>query len=288
MTKNFENNEIISRLDQLLALIKRAVPPEFAPFQPDKANAFLYKAETKYLQPITDIQPIDLDLLQNIEQAKITLLENTTRFAKGFAANNALLWGARGMGKSSLVKAVCAKVNESHPLKLIEIQRQDIANLIELLDKLRHEKYQFILFCDDLSFEQNDSTYKALKATLEGGILGRATNCLFYATSNRRHLMPRDIIENEQANAINPDEAVQEKISLSDRFGLWLGFHKCNQDEYLAMVKAYFHYYDLGTTNELPDVFAQAIEWAAIRGNRSGRIAFQFITDLAGKRQKKI
>ena len=281
-----ENNDISKKLDKLNELIERAIPPEPKPFDPKEAEAFLWCPEQKYLKPVREVQRVDIGLLHGIDQAKEILLENTRKFAEGYGANNALLWGTRGMGKSSLVKAVHSQVADK--VKLVEIQREDIGTLIELCDRLVGLKNRFILFCDDLSFEQNDSGYKALKATLEGGIQGRAENCLFYATSNRRHLMPRDMIENEQATAINPNEATEEKVSLSDRFGLWIGFHKCSQDEYLNMVEAYFQYYKLGKADEMKEIRAQAIEWAATRGNRSGRIAFQFINDLAGKRNKKL
>ena len=215
------------------------------------------------------------------------LLENTERFARGLPANNALLWGARGMGKSSLVKAAHAEVNrglakeKSAPLKLLEIHREDIDSLPALLSVLREDKHRFILFCDDLSFDHDDTTYKSLKAVLEGGIEGRPRNVIFYATSNRRHLMPRDMMENERSTAINPSEAVEEKVSLSDRFGLWIGFHRCSQDEYLAMVEAYARHYKLKTDKD--ELRAAALEWATTRGSRSGRVAWQFIQDLAGR-----
>jgi predicted AAA+ superfamily ATPase len=212
------------------------------------------------------------------------LIENTERFADGLPANNALLWGARGMGKSSLVKAVHASVNETHAggrLKLADIHREDIESLPQLMALLRDTPYRFILFCDDLSFEAEDTSYKSLKAVLEGGIEGRPDNVVFYATSNRRHLMARDMMENERATAINPGEAVEEKVSLSDRFGLWLGFHRCSQDEYLAMVEGYVAYYRIPFRGE--DLHRDALEWATTRGARSGRVAWQYVQDLAGR-----
>ena len=217
-------------------------------------------------------------------------MENTRRFAEGLPANNALLWGARGMGKSSLVKAIHGEVNAAakgaNRLALIEIHREDIATLPALLRKLRDDKRRFLLFCDDLSFDKDDTSYKSLKAALEGGIEGKPANVLFYATSNRRHLMPRDMMENERSTAINPHEAIEEKISLSDRFGLWLGFHNCTQDEYLAMVEGYAAHFGLAIGRE--DLHKKALSWAAGRGARSGRVAWQFIQDLAGELGKKI
>jgi predicted AAA+ superfamily ATPase len=225
-----------------------------------------------------------LQLLKGIDQTRDTLLENTRRFAKGLPANNALLWGARGMGKSSLVKAAHHQVNEEHggKLKLIEMHREDIESLPALMTILRSSpKLCFIVFCDDLSFDADDTSYKSLKAALEGGIEGRPGNMIFYATSNRRHLLPRDMMENERSTAINPSEAVQEKVSLSDRFGLWLGFHNCSQDEYLAMVSAYAKHFRLRIDSD--NLRAGAIEWAATRGSRSGRVAWQYIQDTAGR-----
>ena len=218
------------------------------------------------------------------------LLDNTQRFAAGLPANNVLLWGARGMGKSSLVKASHAAVNAEHkgepPLKLIEIHREDISTLPRLLTLLKASPFRFLLFCDDLSFDNDDTSYKSLKAALEGGVEGRPDNVIFYATSNRRHLLPRDMIENERSTAINPSEAVEEKVSLSDRFGLWLGFHKCSQDEYLDMIDGYVRHYGL---DHAPDVLrAEALEWATTRGSRSGRVAWQYIQDLAGRLGKRL
>jgi predicted AAA+ superfamily ATPase len=232
-----------------------------------------------------------MSLLKGIDRMRDTLVENTERFARGLPANNALLWGARGMGKSSLVKAAHASVNaalgsRSGALKLIEIHREDIESLPDLMGLLRGSDYRFIVFCDDLSFDADDTSYKSLKAVLEGGIEGRPDNVIFYATSNRRHLLPRDMMENERSTAINPGEAIEEKVSLSDRFGLWLGFHKCSQDEYLDMVFAYVDH--LGLQTDRDAVRAEALEWATTRGARSGRTAWQFIQDLAGRLGKAI
>ena len=223
-----------------------------------------------------------MSLLVGINRSRDTLLENTRQFAKGLPANNALLWGARGMGKSSLVKAVHAKVQaEGHDLKIVELQREDLPSVTRLLGLLQSAA-RFILFCDDLSFSHDDQHYKSLKAVLDGGIEGRPENVVFYATSNRRHLMPRDMIENERSSAINPSEAVEEKVSLSDRFGLWLGFHPCDQDEYLAMIQGYCEAY--GVEIDAETLRAEAIEWQATRGSRSGRVAWQYFTDLAGRK----
>jgi len=248
-----------------------------------KADAFVWEAERNELVPVERVARLPLDLLKGIDQQRDTLLENTKRFAAGLPANNALLWGARGMGKSSLIKAVHAAVNaerEDDKLALIEIPREDIATLPQLLRQLRGEERQVLLFCDDLSFDKDDTSYKSLKAALEGGIEGRPSNVLFYATSNRRHLMPRDMMENERSTAINPSEAVEEKVSLSDRFGLWLGFHHCSQDDYLAMVRGYAAHFGLETSEK--ELESRAIAWAATRGSRSGRVAWQFIQELAG------
>jgi predicted AAA+ superfamily ATPase len=230
-----------------------------------------------------------MSLLKGIDRVRDLLVENTERFARGLPANNALLWGARGMGKSSLVKAVHASVNVRHAgrksdhglLKLIEIHREDIESLPELMALMRGERYRFIVFCDDLSFEAEDTSYKSLKAMLEGGIEGRPDNVVFYATSNRRHLMARDMMENERSTAINPAEVVEEKVSLSDRFGLWLGFHRCSQDEFLSMVDGYVAYYRIAHPRER--VHREALEWATTRGARSGRVAWQYVQDLAGR-----
>ncbi len=254
------------------------------------ADAFVWEAAKARLHPVAKVSRLPLPLLKSIDSARETLRENTARFADGLPANNALLWGARGMGKSSLVKAIHGAVNEGRKgagrLVLIEIHREDIATLPLLLRRLRNEKRRFLLFCDDLSFDKDDTSYKSLKAALEGGIEGRPENVLFYATSNRRHLLPRDMMENERSTAISPSEAVEEKISLSDRFGLWLGFHNCSQDDYLAMVEAYAAHFGLELPREA--LHRKALAWAAGRGARSGRVAWQFTQDLAGELGKKI
>jgi predicted AAA+ superfamily ATPase len=237
------------------------------------------------LAPVQSVSRVDLSLLKGIDRMRDILIENTERFAAGLPANNALLWGARGMGKSSLVKAAHASVNADRNiagrLKLIEIHREDIESLPALMALLRASEFYFIVFCDDLSFDGNDASYKSLKAVLEGGIEGRPENVILYATSNRRHLLAREMVENERSTAINPGEAVEEKVSLSDRFGLWLGFHRCSQDEYLAMVKGYCSYF--GIELEEPDLEREALEWSTTRGSRSGRVAWQFTQELAGR-----
>ncbi|MGY9016326.1 MAG: ATP-binding protein, partial [Rhodospirillales bacterium] len=241
-----------------------------------------------WLEIVPKVNRIDLNLLQGIEKQRDTLMDNTRRFSEGLPANNALLWGARGTGKSSIVKAIHAKVNQENPgaVALVEIHREDITSLPKLLHILRDSDRYFILFCDDLSFDGGETEYKSLKAVLEGGIEGRPENVIFYATSNRRHLMPRDMMENERGTAINPSEAVEEKVSLSDRFGLWLGFHNHNQDTYFAILEKYVEFYNLDISKE--DLHAQAVEWALTRGSRSGRVAWQFIQDLAGKMGKRL
>ena len=250
------------------------------------ADAFIWQADGHRLSPVPRVNRMELDLLKGIDRMRDTLIENTERFARGLPANNALLWGARGMGKSSLVKAAHASVNASSKkpglLKLIEIHREDIESLPALMAMLRDTPYRFIVFCDDLSFDGDDTSYKSLKAVLEGGIEGRPDNVILYATSNRRHLMARDMIENERSTAINPGEAVEEKVSLSDRFGLWLGFHKCSQDEFLAMVEGYVKHFRIPT--EPDELRREALEWATTRGARSGRVAWQFVQDLAGRK----
>ncbi len=264
------------------ALERMAPPPPEVP-DLDAADAFVWQVAPDRLRPVENVARVDLSLLLGIERARDTLLANTRQFARGYGANNALLWGARGMGKSSLVKAVHAEVAAEHPLKIVELAREDLASVGRLLDLLRAAPgRRFVLFCDDLSFGGDDQHYKSLKAVLDGGVAGRPENVLFYATSNRRHLMPRDMIENERATAIQPGEAVEEKVSLSDRFGLWLGFHPCDQDAYLAMIRGYCDAWGIGIDDA--DLRAQAIEWQATRGSRSGRVAWQFFTDLAGRR----
>lgn len=278
-------SSLAARLDQLIALIERAVPPAPAPVDLDAADAFVWHPAPPSLEPVPRVNRVEMALLKGIDRARDQLLDNTVRFAGGLPANNVLLWGARGMGKSSLVKAAHAAVNAradgAAPLKLIEIHREDIESLPALMTILRAAPFRFIVFCDDLSFDAGDASYKSLKAVLEGGIEGRPANVLFYATSNRRHLLPRDMMENERATAINPGEAVEEKVSLSDRFGLWLGFHKCSQDEYLAMVRGYAERFGLAVDDEV--LRAEALEWATTRGARSGRVAWQFVQDLAGR-----
>ncbi len=272
-------------IERIARALERLSPRE--PETPDfgAGNAFVWQAETDSFLPVAEVNRVPLSLLKGIDGMRDTLLANTTRFARGLPANNALLWGARGMGKSSLVKAVHGEVEG---VTLIEIHRDDdIASLPRLLAHLRAEPgYRFILFCDDLSFEAVDTSYKSLKAVLEGGIEGRPANVLFYATSNRRHLMPREMVENERSTAINPAEAVEEKVSLSDRFGLWIGFHNCSQDDYLAMVRGYAEHYGLEVQERELD--RQALEWARGRGSRSGRVAWQFIQDLAGRLGKTL
>lgn len=247
----------------------------------DSANSWIWHGDSEMLEPISEIKPIPLSLLHGIDHVCEILQRNTLQFAKGLPANNALLWGARGMGKSSLVKAVFADVvAENNLLSLIEVHRDELDTLPALLRKIRDDKKRYILFCDDMSFDAEDSSYKSLKSVLDGSIAGRPDNVVFYATSNRRHLMPREMMENERRTAIHPGEAVEEKASLSDRFGLWLGFHGCSQQDYLAMIDAYAAYFKLSKTNSL---HSEALEWATTRGSRSGRVAWQFITDLAGR-----
>jgi len=264
--------------------IERLAPP--AREAPDfrAADAFIWQPQGLRLVPVPRVNRVEMALLKGIDRVRDTLVENTERFARGLPANNALLWGARGMGKSSLVKATHAAVNTSDArgnLKLVEIHREDIESLPELMTLLRGAPQRFIVFCDDLSFDAEDTSYKSLKAVLEGGIEGRPENVILYATSNRRHLMSRDMIDNERSSAINPGEAVEEKVSLSDRFGLWLGFHRCSQDEYLAMVEGYVTHFKIPMQGE--PLHREALEWATTRGARSGRVAWQYVQDLAGR-----
>ncbi len=271
-------------VERVAAAIERLAPPR--PAQPDftAADAFIWHPQGSRLAPVPRVNRVEMALLKGIDRVRDTLVENTERFARGLPANNALLWGARGMGKSSLVKATHAAVNGTHAngqLKLVEIHREDIESLPELMMLLRTAPHRFIVFCDDLSFEAEDTSYKSLKAVLEGGIEGRPENVILYATSNRRHLMARDMMENERATAINPGEAVEEKVSLSDRFGLWLGFHRCSQDEYLAMVEGYVAFFKVPMKGEA--LHREALEWATTRGARSGRVAWQYVQDLAGR-----
>jgi predicted AAA+ superfamily ATPase len=278
------NEQTLSRIADAL---ERMSPAPLETPDLSAARAFVWHVAPDRLEPVTRINRVDLNLLVGIDRARNTLLENTRRFAQGHAANNALLWGARGMGKSSLVKAVHGALEADHPsLKLVELQREDLPSVARLLNHLRDAKERFILYCDDLSFSHDDQHYKSLKAVLDGGIEGRPENVVFYATSNRRHLMPRDMIENERSSAINPSEAVEEKVSLSDRFGLWLGFHPCDQDEFLSMIEGYCAAY--GVQADPETLRAEAIEWQATRGSRSGRVAWQFFTDLAGRHGVKL
>ncbi|MEL6840530.1 MAG: ATP-binding protein [Pseudomonadota bacterium] len=246
------------------------------------ASAFVWHPDPDRLMPVAKVNLVAVDLLVGIDRSRDTLMANTAQFAAGLPANNALLWGARGMGKSSLVKAVHGALQPDYPtLKIVEVQREDLPSIGRCLNLLRGAAQRFILFCDDLSFGHDDAHYKSLKAVLDGGIEGRPDNVVLYATSNRRHLMPRDMIENERSTAISPSEAVEEKVSLSDRFGLWLGFHPCDQDAYLSMIRGYCDAF--GVTVDDATMRAEAIEWQATRGSRSGRVAWQFFTDLAGR-----
>lgn len=274
-------------LERIAGALERMNPaPTSAPDFKD-AEAYVWHTAPDRLEAVPNINRIDIGLLVGIDRSRDTLLANTLQFAKGMPANNVLLWGARGMGKSSLIKAAHAEVSkQAKGLILIEIQREDLPSIGRLLNLLRGQTTRFLLFCDDLSFDHDDSHYKSLKAVLDGGIEGRPDNVVFYATSNRRHLMPRDMIENERSTAISPSEAVEEKVSLSDRFGLWLGFHPCDQDEYLAMIRGYCDALGIKVSDD--DLRAEAIEWQQTRGSRSGRVAWQYVTDLAGRRGVKI
>jgi uncharacterized protein len=272
---------ILKRIADALERLAPAQPPklDFA-----AADAFIWHAEGHRLAPVRRVNRVEMSLLKGIDRVRDLLVENTERFAQGLPANNALLWGARGMGKSSLVKAAHAGTAAAFPkagLKLIEIHREDIESLPDLMDVLRETPQRFIVFCDDLSFDAEDTSYKSLKTMLEGGIEGRPENVLFYATSNRRHLLAREMVENERSTAINPGEAVEEKVSLSDRFGLWLGFHRCSQDEYLAMVEGYIAHFHVRVDSA--ELRREALEWATTRGARSGRVAWQYVQDLAGR-----
>ena len=274
----------LGMLARVAEAIERLAPPPRQRPDFDAADAFIWQPQGSRLSPVPQVNRVDMALLKGIDRVRDTLVENTERFARGLPANNALLWGARGMGKSSLVKAAHAAVNASHTrgnLKLVEIHREDIESLPELMTLLREASPRFIVFCDDLSFDAEDTSYKSLKAVLEGGIEGRPENVILYATSNRRHLMARDMIDNERSSAINPGEAVEEKVSLSDRFGLWLGFHRCSQDEYLEMVDGYVGHFKIPVAREA--LHREALEWATTRGARSGRVAWQYVQDLAGR-----
>jgi hypothetical protein len=282
--------DLAQQLARIADALERIAPaarprPDFA-----AADAFVWRADRGALEPVAKVNRVDISLLHGVDRVRDLLIDNTLRFARGLPANNALLWGARGMGKSSLVKAAHAEINRrgvgEDRLKLIEIHREDIESLPAVMALLREAGRRFIVFCDDLSFDGGDTSYKSLKAALEGGIEGRPANVVFYATSNRRHLLPRDMVENERSSAINPGEAVEEKVSLSDRFGLWLGFHHCSQDEYLAMVKGYAEYFGLDAPFD--EVVREALEWATTRGARSGRTAWQFTQDLAGRLGRRL
>jgi uncharacterized protein len=279
---------LVDLLRRVAESLERIAPPALPVTDISAADAFVWHADRQWLEPVATVNRVDLDLLRGIDRVRDILLDNTRRFAAGFSANNVLLWGARGTGKSSLVKAVHGEINRTDPgsLVLVEIHREDIPSLPVLLTKLRPCGRRCLLFCDDLSFDQEDMSYKSLKAVLDGGIEGRPDNVLLYATSNRRHLMARDMIDNERSTAIHPGEAVEEKVSLSDRFGLWLGFHNCDQETYQAIVRGYARRYGL----DLPDeqLAAEANEWSITRGARSGRVAWQFISDLAGRLGKRL
>jgi predicted AAA+ superfamily ATPase len=281
-------DDLESHVKRIAAALERLAPKPAPESDLESADAFVWHAESQFLEPVKKVSRVELDLLQGIDRVRDILLDNTRRFAKGLPANNVLLWGARGMGKSSLVKAAHAAVNQEKPrsLVLVEIHREDIPTLPVLLSLLRESKRRCLLFCDDLSFDQADASYKSLKAVLEGGIEGRPPNVVLYATSNRRHLMSRDMIENERSTAINPNEAVEEKVSLSDRFGLWLGFHACDQETYQSIVRGYAERLGLQYPHE--KLKAEASEWAITRGARSGRVAWQYIQDLAGRLGKTL
>jgi uncharacterized protein len=279
---------LLSLLERIATALERNAPAARPAADLAGADAFVWHPDAGGLTPVPRVNRVPIALLQGIERQRDILFDNTRRFAHGLPANNALLWGARGMGKSSLVKSVHAAVNHERPgaLALVEIHREDIPTLPQLLALLRASTRRFVLFCDDLSFDQQDASYKSLKAVLEGGVEGRPDNVVFYATSNRRHLMPRDMIDNERATAINPGEAIEEKVSLSDRFGLWLGFHHCDQDTFFAMIEGYAKHLALDVPVER--LRAEAIEWSVTRGSRSGRVAWQFVQDLAGRLGTKI
>lgn len=285
---DFKVDELLSEIKLLREAVQSLGPKIAKENDLDSADCFVWSPEQLFLQPVSKPNRIEIGLIKGVDHVRDILVENTERFAKSLPANNTLLWGARGMGKSSLVKSVHADTNLKHStnLKLVEIHREDINTLPALLNILRDSEFRFILFCDDLSFDHDDTAYKSLKAALDGGIEGRPENVIFYATSNRRHLLPRDMMENERSTAINPHEAVEEKVSLSDRFGLWLGFHKCDQDDYLSMIFGYADHFKLDIDRD--DLRAQSLTWATTRGGRSGRVAWQFIQDLAGRLNQQI
>ena len=281
-------DRFLAEVTRLADALERIAGPQYRESDLDAADCFVWKPEQRYLAPVASPSRVDLSLIRGVDHVRDILFENTLRFAEGFPANNALLWGARGMGKSSLVKAVHAAIVAEHklPLKLVELYREDIGTLGDLLEIIKASSHRFLLFSDDLSFDHDDAAYKSLKAALDGGVEGRPENVLLYATSNRRHLMPRDMIENERSTAINPSEAIEEKVSLSDRFGLWLGFHKCSQDDYLAMIDGYAAHFGLEGTSDA--LHAEALTWATTRGGRSGRVAWQFVQDIAGRQRKRL
>ncbi|KQQ58870.1 AAA family ATPase [Rhizobium sp. Leaf311] len=288
MTSDETNLALLSEVRRLAAALERLAGPAPAVNDWNSADCFVWVPVNSWLQPVARPNRVALKLIRGVDHVRDILHENTLRFAEGFAANNVLLWGARGMGKSSLVKAVHedVRVAAGVPLKLVEVHREDVHTLPALMDILKTSDQRVIVFCDDLSFDHDDTAYKSLKAALDGGIEGRPDNVLFYATSNRRHLLPRHMMENEQSTAINPSEAVEEKVSLSDRFGLWLGFHKCSQDDYLIMIDGYADHFDLGLDRET--LHHEALQWATTRGGRSGRVAWQYIQDLAGRLRKRL
>ena len=283
-----DNNKILEQLTRIADGLDRLTPAPSPEPNLDDGNAFAWNAEKNSLRAIEHVNYVEMGMLKGIDRVKDILIDNTLRFAKGFPANNALLWGARGMGKSSLVKAVHALVNDElgDKLALVEIHREDIISLPALMQTLQKTSRNVVLFCDDLSFNGEDDTYKSLKTVLDGGLEGRPENVIFYATSNRRHLMRRDMIDNERATAIMPSEAIEEKVSLSDRFGLWLGFHSCSQDEYLEMIRGYVSHYNIPISEE--DLVKDAIEWTRTRGSRSGRVAWQFVQEIAGQTETKL
>lgn len=283
-----QTQAILQEIAGLRAALERLAGPPPAENDWDAAECFVWVPARQFVQPVSRPNRVNLSLIRGVDHVRGILSDNTLRFAKGLPANNVLLWGARGMGKSSLVKAVHASTAHQTgvPLKLVEVHREDIATLPALMEILKAAPMPVIVFCDDLSFDHDDTSYKSLKAALDGGVEGRPDNVILYATSNRRHLLPRDMMENEQSTAINPSEAVEEKVSLSDRFGLWLGFYKCSQNDYLGMIDSYADYFDL--EGERGQIHAEALEWATTRGSRSGRVAWQFIQDLAGRLGKSL
>ncbi len=295
MTSKTPSSTEIALLERIAIALERLAPPGKKAADLDSAEAFVWRADPEGFLPVRQVNRVPLGLLKGLGHRADQLLDNTERFAKGLPANNALLWGARGMGKSSLVKAAHAEVRRrlglgktpgAPDLKLVEIHREDISSLPSCLAYIRESHHHFIVFCDDLSFDNDDTSYKSLKAVLDGGIEGRPDNVIFYATSNRRHLMPRHMMENERSTAINPSEAVEEKVSLSDRFGLWLGFHNGTQDDYLDMIRGYADYHGLKISDE--ELVRDALEWSMTRGGRSGRVAWQYIQDLAGRLGQKL